>query len=349
MKTENNLIDFLAVGDLVIDHFIKLKDASVHCDINHESCTISMRWGDKIPYEKVDVVHAVGNGPNASVSAARLGLVAGLMSHLGPDKDGDSCIESLEKDNVDTRFITRENGKHTNNHYVLSYEAERTILIKHETFTYDLKNQIDGKPTPEWLYFSSVGEDSIQYHEDIAKWVKENNIKLAFQPGTFQIKLGYEKIKYIYEASEIFFCNKEEARRLLEPIGKIKVGALDGGNDDDMKILLPLMRELGPKIVCISDGPNGAYSFDGVDMWYIPMYPDSKSPIDRTGAGDAFSSTFTVALALGKSIPEALSWGPINSMSVVQYVGAQEGLLGRDEIEEYLKNAPESYRPRRLE
>jgi len=53
-------------------------------------------------------------------------------------------------------------------------------------------------------------------------------------------------------------------------------------------------------------------------------------------------------LALGKSPLEAFSWGPINSMSVIQYVGAQEGLLSREKLEEYLKNAPESYKTKKL-
>ncbi len=100
------------------------------------------------------------------------------------------------------------------------------------------------------------------------------------------------------------------------------------------------MHKLGPKIVVITDGPRGAYTFDGNEKWHMPMYPDPAPPVDRTGAGDSFSSTFTAALALGKTIPEALSWGPINSMSVVQYIGAQRGLLARETLESFLANAP---------
>ena len=48
-------MDFLAVGDIVVDDFIRLKDASVHCNINNEDCEICMRWGDKIPYESSPV------------------------------------------------------------------------------------------------------------------------------------------------------------------------------------------------------------------------------------------------------------------------------------------------------
>jgi hypothetical protein len=55
-----------------------------------------------------------------------------------------------------------------------------------------------------------------------------------------------------------------------------------------------------------------------------------------------------VALALGKSVSEALQWGPINSMSVVQEIGAQKGLLTRNKLEEFLKNAPAEYKPRKI-
>ena len=98
----------------------------------------------------------------------------------------------------------------------------------------------------------------------------------------------------------------------------------------------------------ITDGVRGAYASDGVTIWFMPPYPDPKPPYERTGAGDAFSSTFVAALALGKNIEEALRWAPINAMSVVQYIGAQEGLLSRGKLEEYLERAPADYYPKPL-
>ncbi len=81
----------------------------------------------------------------------------------------------------------------------------------------------------------------------------------------------------------------------------------------------------------------------------MPMYPDPADPIDRTGAGDAFASTFTSAIALGLSHADALAWGPINSMSVVQHIGAQKGLLTKQELQQYLKDAPASYVARKID
>jgi bifunctional ADP-heptose synthase (sugar kinase/adenylyltransferase) len=63
---------------------------------------------------------------------------------------------------------------------------------------------------------------------------------------------------------------------------------------------------------------------------------------------DAFSSTVVAALALGKTFEEAMMWGPINAMSVVQKIGAQEGLLSRTEMEQYLENAPADYKVKNI-
>jgi sugar/nucleoside kinase (ribokinase family) len=154
-------------------------------------------------------------------------------------------------------------------------------------------------------------------------------VKLAFQPGIFQMQFGTEKLKEIYARTDLFFCNVEEAQRIL------------GETSHDLPMLMKKMAALGPKQVAITDGINGAYAYDGTDCHFMPVYP--HVPFERTGAGDAFASTMVSALAMGKSFAEALSWGPINSMSVVQYVGAQKGLLSREKLEEYLKNAPTEY------
>ena len=103
------------------------------------------------------------------------------------------CITVLRNEGVDTAQITKEAGKKTNYHYVLSYEAERTILIRHEHFTYSLPKM---PGTVEWLYFSSVGEAGESLHDEIADWLlSHKEAKLVFQPGTFQMQLGYDRLK----------------------------------------------------------------------------------------------------------------------------------------------------------
>ena len=335
-----NNFDFIAIGDIVVDAFINLKSARVSNEKGHPELCLS--FADKIPYEKIDIIPAVGNSANASISVSRLGLTSALVTNIGADDNGRICQRVLEKENVSTDFIKIHPDKKTNYHFVLLYKADRTILVKHSEFDYHLPEI--GKP--QWIYLSSLAENSLAYHTEIANYLKENpSVKLAFQPGTFQMEFGYEKLKNIYQTTEIFFCNVQEAKRIL---GEVQPTILSDCFNSERKIiiirLLQEMKQLGPKIVVITDGPEGAYAYDGEKILFIPMYPDQQPPVDRTGAGDAFASTVTCALVKGKSLEEALFWGPINSMSVVQYVGAQTGLLTQEKLEEYLKNAPKDYK-----
>lgn len=327
-------LDFVGLGDITTDAFIRLEDASVNCTIDEDACQLCMDFGSKIPYESVTVVPAVGNSPNASVSAHRLGLKSALITFLGDDKNGEEMLEQLKKEGVDDRFITIEKSAESNYHYVLLYDAERTILVKHHEYAYTLP---EFTAPPRWIYLSSLGENSIPYHHEIAQYVKDNpEVNLAFQPGTFQIKLGSDTLKDIYEVSALFFCNKQEAQRILK------------SDAEDMKELLKGVHALGPKTVVITDGRAGAFGYDGKDVWQMPMYPDPAPPVDRTGAGDSFSSTVTAMLARGMTLPEALARGPINSMSVVQHIGAQAGLLPLEKLEQYLADAPSDYKVSKL-
>lgn len=315
---------FLAIGDIVVDTFIRLKDAQI--GEKDGQATLTIPFGEKIPFESAETISAVGNSSNASVAAARLGLSSGLVTNLGDDDKGRESLEVLQADKVDTSLVTVHAGKKTNHHYVLWYDVDRTILVKHESYEYKLVDINN----PEWLYLSSLGQETLHYHEEIIKYLETHpSVKLSFQPGTFQISLGKEKLKAIYDRSNIFFCNVEEAGRIL------------GVQTLGIKELLTRMRELGPKIVVITDGPNGAYAYDGEEMLFVPVYPDGMHPFERTGAGDAFASTTVTALALGKDLKEALMWGAVNSASVVQQVGAQRGLLSRAEIEQHLALHPE--------
>lgn len=329
-------IDILSVGDIVTDAFIKLFDDQAVSYENEQGKWLAMPFGMKVPFDHVEILEAVGNAANASVSFSRLGLTSGLVSNVGGDMHGRDMISSLHKHNVDTRFVRINPGKMSNYHYVLWYKEERTILIKHEDYDYHWPHLKD-KEIPRWIYFSSISESAIEYHDDISDWLKAHpDVKLAFQPGTFQIKAGVDRLADLYRQTEVLVLNREEAVQVT------------GGDYHDLHDLFNRIHSYGPRIVCITDGPDGAYASDGENRFRMPPYPDPAPPVERTGAGDAFASTFVAALIKGNSVEGALQWAPINSMNVVQNVGAQNGLLDEKQIDELLRKSPEWYKPERF-
>ena len=330
-------LDVLSVGDVVTDAFIRLLEDEARVEETDKGPRLSMAYATKVPFDHAEVVPAVGNASNAAVTFAKLGLKSGLVSNIGDDDWGRDILRALHKAKVDGRFVHINPRHKSNYHHVLWYKADRTILIKHEEYDYHWPRfrQVD---IPQWIYFSSVSQNALEYHDDIAKWLEKHpEIKLAFQPGTFQLEAGVQRLRQIYARSEILAVNRQEA---AEVAGK--------RYEDDIHELLDKLHELGPKVILISDGPKGAYASDGTNRYKMPIYPDPKPPYDRTGAGDAFTSTFVAAVMKGADIAGALLWAPINAMSVVQKVGAQAGLLTEREIEHYLRVAPEDYHPVRL-
>lgn len=334
----NSSPEFIAIGDMVIDAFIRLDEKSKARIIESPEGKkeIALPFGDKIEFEFAEEIAAVGNSANASVSASRLGLSSGLVVNIGADHDGEKCIAQLKKDNVSTEYVKIHDGKKTNYHYVLWYKDERTILIKHEEYEYELPNI----GIPKCIYLSSLSENALPFHTNIANYLEAHpEIKLIFQPGTFQMKWGTDALKRIYQRSDVFFCNTEEAERILKLDSKPKT-------PERFKELLSGLKNLGPKLPVITDGPGGAYTYDSLNyenVIHIDIYPDIAPPYERTGAGDAFASTFSVAYTLGNPIGTCLKWGAINSMNVCQHVGAQAGLLTQQKLSEYLRNSPNGW------
>lgn len=324
--------DIVCIGDIVTDAFIKLKDDKAVTYQNDKGKWLAMNFGTKLPYDHVEILEAVGNAANAAVAFARLGLDASFVTNVGGDSHGRDMINALHKEKVDTRFVRINPDKKSNYHYVLWYKEERTILIKHEEYDYHWPH-LRPSETPKWVYFSSISDHAIEYHDQVADWLDHNpDVKLAFQPGTFQMEAGVERLKRLYARSEVAILNREEAVFVT------------GGSYDNLHDLMDRMHHLGVKIAVITDGPDGAYVSDGHQRLQMPLYPDPSPPKERTGAGDAFASTFVAALAKGNTIEGALQWAPINSMNVVQHTGAQAGLLTEHEIEDYLHKSPAWYR-----
>ena len=207
--------NFIALGDTVTDAFITLKDVRIDTDADAEDNgleEICLRFGDKIPYEKLDVVPGVGNSANAAVSANRLGISTALITDIGADTFGKEIIDYFDTEKLDRTYVRQHDGVPTNYHFVLSHNAERTILVKHEHYPYELP----AFEAPKMLYLSSLGEGTEKYHDAIADFAEKNpDMMLAFQPGTFQMKLGHEKLSRLYKRTDLFFANKEEYQRIL--------------------------------------------------------------------------------------------------------------------------------------
>ena len=314
-------IEFMAIGDAGTDVFLRLFDVEVLEGPDGGSRLLVLPFGGKVPFEPAETVPAGGNAANAAVCSARLGLSTALLSVVGDDDVGRSLCASLASAGVDVRFVQVEEGLPTNRNFVLWHGEDRTILVHHQPYAYRLLPPL-GRDAPRWCYLSSVGEHALAYHDELADYLEAHpDVQLAFSPGTFQLAVGVARLARLYRRAQVLCCNREEA------------ASISGVSSGAIAELAVALHRLGPTTVIITDGPAGAYASDGERLLFSPALPDPVPPLDRTGAGDAFSATCVAALARGRDLADALAFGAINAASVVHSLGSQAGLLDAKELE----------------
>lgn len=314
-------MDVVAVGDTTEDIFLGLHDASLQCDIDGGSCKLCLDYADKIAVESKTVVPAVGNAANHAIGIARLGLQAGVYTVVGNDDQGKKAKEVFEQNHVDSSYLSFDEKRGTNLSIVINFRTERTILVYHEPRTYQLP---DISPT-KWIYLTSASGSGVKdLHAQTLEFLdKHPETKLAFNPGTHQIHLGKDELMPVLKKTNLLFVNREEAAQVLE------------NETRDIKTLAQGFHDMGIATVVITDGPDGAYASDSRQIYHLDIYPGEV--VERTGAGDAFGSGMLAALVHKQTLVEAMRWGNANSTSVVQYIGAREGLLERPAIEHMIK------------
>jgi len=323
-STHPDRYDMISIGDATMDMFLGLNTVGSRvCRKDTDQCFLQLSYADKIEADFQEFATG-GNSANLAIGSARLGLNVAFYTVVGEDEIADVLIHSFQREQVSDEYVLRQKGK-TNFHVVLNHEAERTIIIYHNKRAYRLPKL---KPS-RWAYYSSMGEGFQAIQPAMVSYVKEHGVKLGFNPGTIQLKAGYKVLEPVIRVTEVLIVNKEEAHRLL--------GAKHDGID--WKALLTKLHNLGPKQVVITDGPNGAYAFDGTDFWFMPIF--DVPVIERTGAGDSFSTGVIAGLAAGNSLKDSLRLGAFNSASVIQEIGPQKGLLTISQMHKYLKNNPD--------
>lgn len=318
------MFDLISIGDCVIDTFVRLIDAQVLEKDGQK--LLSLRYGSKIPVgESISMV--AGNAANNTVGASRLGLKTAIYTNVG-NKDEDEADDRIKakfkKEGVDIRYVVETKDLPSNHHIVLDYKGERTILIYHQSWKFKLPDLDKSR----WIYLTSLSPTYIESNliEQLINYLERTGARLAYQPGTFQIKVGIKKHPRLLSLSEFFIVNKEEAKIIL---------GYEEGENIPIKKLLKELLDLGPRQVVMTDGSEGSYGYDGEKYYKLTIFPAKL--VEMTGSGDGYATACVAGLFYGKELAEAMRWGAANGAAVVEQIGPQAGLLTYQKMQEKLK------------
>ncbi len=314
---EKDKLRIIAVGAAVRDVFLSGTIFTPHYeDGNWQE---EFKVGEKYELDKVDFSTG-GGATNAAVTFARQGLHAMYMGKIGDDPSGRAMMDELHLEDIDTSLV-KSTDDHTGYSVILlSPDGGRTVLTYRGASNvfriddFDLVNM-----DSEWIYISSLS-GNMEALEAIINAAVEKKIKIAINPGKGEL-VEAEWLKSLLHKVDILSVNKEELQKLVQ-----------GETDDD---LVRHASDMSP-ITIMTDGPNGVVATDRKQIIKAGMYEDVPV-IDRTGAGDAFGSGFTAAIARGDDLASAIKLASANSTSVVNKIGAKTGIL---HIHEQLHDMP---------
>lgn len=250
-----------------------------------------------------------GNAANAAVTFARQHLDAKFIGVLGDDPAGQVILKTLDSEHIDTSAVVVDPAVRSSfSTIMLAPTGERTILDYPGTAKLKAEHLELASLKADWLYVSSVG--SMTLLKKIMKAAGQKDIKIAFNPSSFELK-HVQECADLLEYVTLFAVNKEEAQLFV-----------------DGKTSKQLVKNLVESVqyAIVSDGPRGSVASDGESLVSAGMYEDVKV-VDRTGAGDAFTSGLVSQIALGKDLEEAITFASANSTSVVSKIGANAGIL----------------------
>ncbi len=303
------MYDVISIGAATVDIFVKSN--AVIDDGKFQKFAASSK-------NEIDssLICSGGGATNSSITFSRLGLSCAPISLLGTDHLSNYIIDDLKKDKITTSFLIKNKSESTDFSVIFVDKIGGRSIFTNRGITSLTVDDIPWSKIKKtkWLYITSL-EGNLDLLETIIGFGKENNIKIAINPGNREIAKPHRLLSLLKHC-DYLLLNKTESETL-------------SGHSTKTASFWAFYLKVCP-IVAITNGREGAHFQTTNEHLFSPIL--NIKPVDETGAGDAFGSASLSALILGHNLQTSLEWGIKNSASVVSLMGAKPGILTISQI-----------------
>ncbi|MCF7899637.1 carbohydrate kinase family protein, partial [Candidatus Babeliales bacterium] len=209
----------LTIGGATQDIFLHYEGADFMSITKKNNVEYYMLFesGEKIEVD--DILYTTGGGAaNSAVSFKRLGFDATCFCKIGTDNTGNFILKELEKENINTKFITKTDKIISGRSFIIhSIRRERTIFAYRGAngFLQESELPIEQIKNSDQLYITSLSYDSAKLLPKIVKTAKQANVPVAINPGVSQLSNGTLNLKESLKDIDIFILNSSEAQKFM--------------------------------------------------------------------------------------------------------------------------------------
>ncbi|WNV91393.1 ribokinase [Umezawaea sp. Da 62-37] len=237
-----------------------------------------------------------GKGANTAVAAARVGGSVDLLGAVGSDQYGALLRDSLTSSGVGTGFV-RTSDRPTGIAYItVTPDGENAIVVAPGANGDVAPSDVDAVPAAGFAVLVCSLEVPVPTVEHAVAWAARHGIRpvlnlspvAELSPGTLALL-------------DPLIVNEHEAAQLAPTF--------------------EALLDLGPRSAVVTLGARGAavVTPDGV----VEVPAPAVTPVDTTGAGDAFAGALAARLATGDGLVAAAGYAARVAATSVTSSGAQ--------------------------
>jgi sulfofructose kinase len=264
-----------------------------------------------------DSLLSCGGGPaaNAAVCIAKLGMQAGFCGYLGKDVYGESHLQELQANGVDTLLVTRGDSPTPLSAVLVKPDGKRSLI--------NYKGDTQALPANA-VNFTGTAAKVLLFDGH------EPHISLALLA-----QLNGQPIPSVLDAGSLHDGTRALTQKVDYLVASEKFALQYAGCE---QTALMQLSALAPTVV-ITLGERGLLWRRGSETGALSA-PPIPAAIDTTGAGDAFHGAFAAGLAANLAWQDLLRYASAAGALCCTQLGARPGLPNKQQVTELLTNWP---------
>lgn len=273
--------------------------------------------------------HTGGSAANTAMTLANLGVPVALITRVGRDPFSQVVLAELQAAGVNLDWVQVDEHRVAGVMVVaVAPGGEKTMMGGRGANQF---LDLEALPADEIRSASLLHVSGYCFLEDLQRSAalramhiaREAGVSVSLDPGLNPVLRARNSVVEGLALSDLVFANAPEATELT-------------GESDLLKAVEGL-RSSGPRTVAIKLGGEGCLVSAGATLVRIPAFP--VTPVDTTGAGDAWNAGFLTGCLAGESIEVCGFLANAAAASAVEKVGTGATMVSRQRVEEIIDQA----------
>ncbi len=262
-----------------------------------------------------------GKGFNQAITARRCGAKVAMVGKVGADSDGDEFLRLLDDASINSRHVSRSIKDKTSFAVpMINPDGDNSILLIQQA---NMRlTQEDVMSAAEMIAASNVLmlqlEVPVEASLAAARVASDVGVTTILNPAPAQSDLTE-----LLPITDWLIPNEVEAETLTGVAVTDPRTAVEAGRQ--------LLKQGVRHGVIVTLGSSGSVVVTPTTEDHIPAF--AATPVDPTGAGDAFCGAFAVGLAEGLHLAAALRLGNAAGALAVGVAGAEPSLPTREAVD----------------